>query len=122
MPTIQADLDNFAIWAGVVLTLAFAARYTMLHSWWRHAVGRALIALDACLLLVLIPAAIRLAIPSLNRTTTAWQVIDTVALCGAVVVIGYRLFSLEKARFRRASPTRTDQQTGQGDGGHAEVL
>lgn len=59
----------FSFWSAVVFILG----YTAISPWWRYSVGRAIVALDAALMLTLLPSALHLMFGLMPRTSFfAW--------------------------------------------------
>jgi hypothetical protein len=54
-----AGFDTFALIFSFWSSVAFLIGYTIISPWWRYVVGRALAALDACIMITLLPAALR---------------------------------------------------------------
>lgn len=97
---MQSIIEDCSIWMGVIVPIIFLIYYTWLAHWWRNATGRAIVALDLSLLLILAPVTANLVDPGvLERTTHGWVV--TVGLILVPVVILYRLAAFEGVRRHR---------------------
>ena len=58
------DLGNFAEWACTVVLIAFVVQYSLYAKWWANPIGQTVVALDLCVLILLIPSDIGTLWPS----------------------------------------------------------
>jgi hypothetical protein len=90
-------LGDIAIWGGATVPIIFAIFYTLLSKWWKNAIGRSIIGLDAALWLVFAPLAVTLAWPTWTFThTLPYTWIVTVAILAVPVIAAYRIVALAK--------------------------
>jgi hypothetical protein len=59
---MSVDLIEPAVFFAFACSAVFAAGYTVIAPWWRSAVGRAMVAMDAALMVLLLPSALHYAI------------------------------------------------------------
>lgn len=90
----QAIILGFKITEVASLTaiIAFIAYYTAVARWWRHPVGRTIVAKDVALILVLLPSVLSIFF-RFNRLTSyvaAWFDIGSFAL--VPVIMGWRIW------------------------------
>jgi hypothetical protein len=55
-----AGFDEFALLFSFWSSLVFIVGYTLISPWWRHMVGRSIVAMDVALMLTLLPSALHL--------------------------------------------------------------
>lgn len=93
------DITDVAIWAGAIVPLLFVVQYTYLSRWWRSPVGRMIVALDACLFVVMALLAAQLA--GAGVSAIGFLGVEAVALLGVPVVIVWRMAVWERLRRKR---------------------
>lgn len=91
------DAGNIAIWLAAIAELVFVIRYTMIAPWWRNPVGSTIVALGICLLVILVPTCIELALPTVEffRSVT-WQWVTVTDLLIVPAVAIWRLLYWER--------------------------
>lgn len=104
-PRVQAVIMALGIWGGVTVPLLFAVYYTCIARWWESPLGRTLIALDLCVMLL---RAERLAGFWFHGAAALgpadWVV--SIAMLAIPVIIGYRMISFERKRRRMKREAR----------------
>ncbi|HWU22992.1 MAG TPA: hypothetical protein VN088_15760, partial [Nocardioides sp.] len=85
-----ADYIQSAVLFTAAMSALFVVEYTALAPWWRHRMGRAIVAFDAAIMLALLPAALHYLFGlSVASAFFAWY--DGTSLLGAGLITGWRM-------------------------------
>ena len=95
-----ADFDEAALLFAAANSVVFVVVYTLVAPWWRHEVGRAIVAFDAAIFLALLPSSLHY-LAGVNLRSTFWPWYYGASLLATGLITAWR--AVVVVRLQRSS-------------------